>query len=452
MVLYDLAAAIRSLRRYPALSGLMIGALAVGIAASMVTMTLYHGRAGHPIWWKEDRLFAVTLDNRSADPQDVLNRRHPEYPPFQLTYKDARALYESRIPVRSVMMFRAMRLIEPAQRGARPINAMTRVTTADFFTIFDVPFLYGNGWPRAADDAPEAVAVLSKRINQTLFAGANSVGRSVNLNGHEFRIIGVLDLWMPQPKFYDLNSSSFDLPEDVYIPIGWAQALEIPTAGGTACSSNVQLSSYKEFLTAECIWLQFWVELPTAQQREQYQRFIDNYTTDQRRGGRFARPNNNRLVRVSDWLEMNDVVGDETRSLVVLAVMFLVVCILSTFGLMLARFSSSAPNTGLRRALGATRADIMRQHLTEVVVVGFLGGAAGLALAFWGLRMIRALVYLPTPATDTDRVALVDSLVRLDAKMLLVAVGLSFATGILAGLYPAWRMSRLPPATALKAQ
>src|SRR5688572_29955042 len=113
--MHDLRLALRSLRRNPVLSALMVIAIAAGIAASMITITVYHARSGHPIWWKADKLYAVTLDTRDPDRGNAFSRfqRNPEYPPFQLTYRDAKALYRSDIPVRQVMMFRSYRVISP---------------------------------------------------------------------------------------------------------------------------------------------------------------------------------------------------------------------------------------------------------------------------------------------------------------------------------------------------
>ena len=112
--------------------------------------------------------------------------------------------------------------------GAR----QTRVTSADFFAMFDVPFLYGSGWRPAADAAAEPVVVLSKQENETLFGGANSVGRTIRLNDVEFRIVGVLDDWFPHPKFYDLTGDAFGAPEDTFIPFGWTEARGKPPTDG----------------------------------------------------------------------------------------------------------------------------------------------------------------------------------------------------------------------------
>jgi putative ABC transport system permease protein len=432
----------------------MIAALAVGITASMIAITLYHARSGHPIPWKDDTLFAVMLDPRDDDPDRGFSR-HPEYPPWQLTYRDAHALYASEIPMRSVLMFKASQIVTPIREGVKPFGANIRVTTADFFHAFDVPFLFGSGWSRAEDDAPGAVVVLSKFMNEKLFDGANSVGREVTLSGHSYRVLGVIGAWMPRPKYYDPNNGTFDIPEDVFMPFGWMQALKLDTAGNTNCvSKRAKVTGFESLLNEDCVWLQYWVEFRHSADRDRYQVFVDNYTNDSRTHGRFPRKNNNRIVNVTTWLNMWDVVGDESRMQVVLGLVFLGVCILNTLGLMLAKFLGAAPTAGLRRALGANRMDIVRQHLIEVMVVGILGGAAGLVLTFGGLAVLKGWLYsdMLVGSDNPDRVALVQAFVHMDVSVILIAIVLSLLTGVLAGLYPAYRIGRLAPATFLKTQ
>jgi putative ABC transport system permease protein len=452
--MHDIRLALRSLRRNPILSALMIGAVAVGISASMIAVTLYHARSGHPIPWKNDTLYAVTLDTRDDEPPQSFER-HPEYPPFQLTYRDARALYASKIPLHSVMMFKAAQVVTPDNKGVKPFGVSIRVTTADFFTMFDVPFIYGTGWSRAEDDAPGAVVVLSKFMNQKIFGGANSIGREVTLDGHPYRVIGVIAAWMPQPKYYDLNGmSGFDIPEDIFMPFGWMQAHKMQSNGNINCSRHAKVEGFDSLLTQECVWLQYWAEFRSRADRDRYQVFVDNYTNDERAHGRFPRKNNNRIVDVPTWLALWDVVGDDSRVQLVLGFVFLGVCVLNTLGLMLAKFLHAAPVSGLRRALGVRRGDIVRQHLVEVIVVGLLGGAAGMALTLGGLSALKVLMYSNRLANsdNPDRVALVQSLVHMDLTVFLAAIVLSLLTGVLAGLYPAYRIGRLAPATFLKTQ
>ena len=445
--------AMRSLRRTPFVSAMMIGALAVGITTSMIAITLYHARTGHPIPWKESTLFAVALDTRDPDPPKGEPRS--EYPPLQLTYQDARALYASDIPLRSVMMYRASQVVTPEREGARPFSVDIRVTTGDFFRAFDVPFIFGSGWSHQDDDAPAAVVVLSKPMNDRLFHGANSVGRDVVVGGRSYRVAGVLGAWMPRPKYYDPNEGAFEVTEDMYLPFGWMKALKLETSGNTSCvSKRAKLSDFDSLLTAECVWMQFWVEFRRPADRNRYQVFSDNYTADQRTHGRFPRKNNNRIVDVTTWLKWWDVVGSESRMQMVLGLVFLGLCILNTVGLLLAKFLSAAPVAGLRRALGASRLDIIRQHLIEVIVVGLLGGVAGLVLTLGGLQVLKLWLYTGglEDTESPDRVALASSLVHMDFSVMVFAIALSLLAGVLAGLYPAIRIGRLAPSTFLKTQ
>lgn len=233
------------------------------------------------------------------------------------------------------------------------------------------------------------------------------------------------------------------------------RALKLSSAGSTNCiSKRAKVSSFETLLVEDCVWLQYWVEFKNSADRDRYQVFVDNYTNDARVHGRFPRKNNNRIVNVPTWLNMWDVVGDESRVQVVLGLVFLGVCILNTLGLMLAKFLSAAPVAGLRRALGASRMDIIRQHLIEVMVVGILGGAAGLLLTLGGLAVLKGWLYSDflVGSDNPDRVALVQAFVHMDVSVILFAIGLSLLTGVLAGLYPAYRIGRLAPATFLKTQ
>ena len=137
---------------------------------------------------------------------------------------------------------------------------------------------------------------------------------------------------------------------------------------------------------------------------------------------------------------MNEVVQDDNKVLVGLSFMFLAVCLLNMIGLLLAKFLGSGALVGLRRALGASRTVVFQQHLVEVAVVGVCGGVLGLAVAALGLFGVRS-------AYDNY-----DSLTRLDVTMGLIALTIAVLSGILAGLYPTWRVCRIQPATYLKTQ
>ena len=124
-------------------------------------------------------------------------------------------------------------------------------------------------------------------------------------------------------------------------------------------------------------------------------------------------------------------------------------CLVNVVGLLLAKFMNGAALTGLRRALGASRRDIVRQHLTEVLLIGLAGGVLGLLLAMAGLAGIRSLY---TVGAYESEAQVYDQLTNIDFTVVLVTLGLALLAGLLAGLYPAWRIGRTAPAVYLKSQ
>jgi putative ABC transport system permease protein len=442
---YYLQLALRNLRRNPGLTALMIGAVALGIAVCVLTLTMYRAMSGNPIWWKNDVLYAVTMD--FWDPQQPADEDKPDLPAPQLTYRDAMAVYRSEIPKHKVIMHKAVGILSVDGLQVKPERVATRVTTKDFFAAFDVPFQYGGPWTDAADSGPEPVMVLSRRLNEKLFGGANSVGRRVRWDDNEFRVIGVRDHWMPMPTFYDVNNGSLEDSDDAYIPFGWNAALEISSAGNTNGWKAEEVNSYQDLMNSEHVWIQMWVELPDTAARNRYQDFLDNYSREQKQAGRYQRPLNNRLTKPDQWLIDNGVVDNDDRVLVGLAFAFLAVCLLNTVGLLLAKFLNGASITGVRRALGASRRQIFMQHLVEVGLISSIGALLGLALGGLLLVGLRALYMVdPADAGGTQAIA------HVDLTSVVTALALAFFATIAAGLYPAWRIGRIPPASYLKAQ
>jgi putative ABC transport system permease protein len=447
MLGYYFRLATLSFRRNPGLTALMVLAIALGIAVCVVTLTVYRATSGNPIWWKNDRLYAVTID--SWDPNEPADDKHPELPPPQLTYKDAMYLASSDIPERKVIMRKAFGVLTGGATATKPVPTTARITTSDFFSMFEVPFLFGGGWNAQADQAPAPIVVLSKEKNHKLFGGANSVGRTIRWDDREFRIVGVLDEWLPLPKYYDLNNGDFDGPEDLFLPWGWGQAMEKLPSGNTNCWKPENLNSFQDLLGSECIWVQMWVELPTVAARERMQTLLDTYWADQRKAGRFPRPKNNRLSTVSQWLVDQEVVKRDNRMLVALAFAFLAVCLINTGGLLLAKFLNAAPNTGVRRALGASKRDVFIQHLVEVATLSGLGAVFGLALGALGLWGVRTLY---TTAMSFQQPGGYKELAHFDGSSIVTALALTVITALVAGSYPAWRVGRVPPASYLKSQ
>ena len=440
MLGYYVRLSLKSLRRTPGLTTLMVCAIALGIGACIVTLTVYHAMSGNPIWWKNNVLYAVTMDSwEAARPYDPA---HPALPPWQMTYKDATYLAQSSIPKRSVTMTQLDGSLSGVAAQRLPLHVVTRATTGDFFAMFDVPFQYGGAWRIDADRGPEPVIVLSKKVNDTLFGGTDSVGQTVVWNGHRFRVAGVLAQWQPLPRFYDLiDDGPFAAAEDAYVPFAWAATLQEFPNGNTDCPSRSNYRTFQDFLGSECVWTEMWVELPSAASRHRFQAFMDAYWAAQHRAGRFPRPLNNHLTNVDQWLQINGVVSSDSRILLRVAFAFLAVCLINTVGILLTKFLRGAPLTGLRRALGARRGQIFLQHIVEVSMVSLAGGALGLALGAFGLLAVQSLY------GQSDQFG---ALAHFDPLGVAWALALAALSTLAAGVYPALTAGRVPPAVYLK--
>jgi putative ABC transport system permease protein len=283
--------------------------------------------------------------------------------------------------------------------------------------------------------------VIGYELNDKVFGGANSVGKTLNLDNHEYRVVGVLDRWEPTPKFYDLNNNKYGKAEEAFIPLARAVDQQLTSWGNYNCAGDIGAPGWEGRLHSECIWIQFWAELPTAADAEHYRTFLNNYAADQQRSGRFHWSPHTKLRNAREWLAYRRAVSDEVRILVLVSFSFLLVCLLNAMGLMLAKIMGRSADIGVRRALGANRGAIFGQCLMEAGVVGAAGGLLGLALTSLGLMGLRSLL-----SEQVNR------LTHFSLADVAIAVTLSVVATTLAGLYPTWRAAQVQPAWQLKAQ
>lgn len=434
---YYLALGFRSLRRNPVLTILMVLTLSVGVAASMTTLTLLHAMSGDPIPHKSDRLVYVRLDNRPAD-----NRSNNPEPPEQITHADAIALWEAGKAVRQAPIYGVAPAVDSGREDLPPFFVDGVATGRDFFAMFEVPFLYGQAWSAEDDVRGASVVVIGRSLSERVFGeGTDPTGKSIRLGEREYTVIGVADTWNPIPKFYRLiGSQSFDTSEEIFLPFRTAIAAEMQMNGDLDCNESPPEPGFRGYVLSECVWVQYWAELESPGEREAYLDYLNAYTNEQRALNRFPRENNNRAHTVTEWLDVRNVVSDDTRTATWLSFGFLLVCLVNTAGLLLAKFSARPGEIGVRRALGASRREIFTQYLTEAGVIGLVGAGTGTALAAGALAWIREF--------DT-RLELV---ARLDIPMLAVAIILSVLTALAAGLLPTWRACQVVPALQLKSQ
>ena len=434
---YYLDLAIRSLRRNRLLTVLMVLAIAIGIGASMTTLTVMHLLSGDPLSGKSAHIFYPQVD---ASPKGYTKSG----PLDMLDYRSAVDLWSAHRADRQALIANSSVKTSAPGTDLPPLMLDMLATTSDFFPMFDVPFEYGSAWTPSDDTDRARVAVISSDLNDKLFGGRDSVGKTLRLKDSDVRIVGVLAPWRPSPLFYDVRGGRFAngdtgdfyrRPEDVYTP--FQSGLEINAGNFWQFTCWHMPDSPGHLKNAPCVWVGLWVELDGAAKAADYRTFLASYAEQQKVLGRFTQTDV-RMVNLLQWLDFNHVLPRDVKLQTWLAFAFLAICLFNTVGLLLAKFLRRAGEIGVRRALGASRHAIFAQCLTEAGLVGFIGGIGGWILTMVGLWLVRRQ---QPPYSD---------LVHMDVSMFFITFVLAVAVSLLAGALPALRASRIAPALQLK--
>lgn len=437
MFTYYFELALRSLKRNKMLTVLMIVAIAVGIGASMTTLTVMHLLSGDPLPGRSGDIYYPQVDASPAGyakggPLDMLD------------YRSAVDLWSAHRADRQALIAGSDVKVRAPGVKLPPLMVPMLATTSDFFAMFKVPFQYGSAWT-AADSANRArVAVISSDLNDRLFGGANSVGKTLRLKDSDVRIVGVMNTWRPSPLFYDVRggrfadgqtSSFYGKPEGVYMPFFSGLEVNEGNFWQFTCWSKVATPGHLQ--DAPCVWVGLWVQLDNTTKVADYRAFIAHYAQQQKVLGRFANTDT-RMLSLIQWLVFNHVVPSDVKLQTWLAFAFLAICLFNMIGLLLAKFLRRSNEIGVRRALGASRGAVFAQCLVEAGVVGVVGGIGGWLLTLLGLWLVRR-----QPVEYAD-------LAHLDISMFGLTFVLAVAASLLAGLLPALQASRVAPALQLK--
>jgi predicted permease len=303
--------------------------------------------------------------------------------------------------------------------NGEPKHLTGHIVSADFFRVLGVSPALGRDFA-TDDEKPGAhVVMLSHTLWESAFGSAgNIVGRAVTLDNKSYTVVGVMPKGFEFPIQNPAPMLWTSLGDDAYDPSGepmtserGAHLLDVVgrlKPGVTVDQAHADLEVIAHNLTAQ-------------------------------------HPNTNRhFVGALVTAELESLVGDTRPALRILfgAVTFvLLIACANVAGLLLARSSRRRSEFAVRAALGASRSQIVRQMLVESVALGLCGGAVGIALAMGLLRGLLELV-----PSDVPRLGLVS----VDAKVLAFATLISVLTGLLFGVLPAWRTSRVNPSAAMR--
>ncbi len=441
MLLYYFQLGVRKLRSNPALTILMILTLAVGVAASVSTLSILQLMSADPMPSKSKILLVPVIDNgdlKSYQPGARLED-------VQMTYKDARNLLRAQGQngvVRRTALYGIGGPLE-ANRPDLPVKEIDGIATSrDYFAMFEAPFLHGSPWSEKDEASGANIAVLSRKQSEELFGKDNPIGKTLRFMDQDFQVVGVLNDWKLMPRFPHLINGSgghFNGEEQIYIPLQTAERAKAGMSGSMTCNQEVA-PGYQGLLDSECTWVQFWFEVGSVADIAQLKNYLQAYVADQNKLGRLQRPDPVKLYDVMQWMELLNVVKKDSKLAVWLAFGFLTLCLVNTVGLLLAKFSVRSAEVGVRRALGASRREIFLQFLTESAVLGLVGGLLGLPLSLLAMQFI---------AKSSVGISNVPSL---NWFMFGSTFVLALLASVLAGLLPTWRACQITPALQLKSQ
>src|ERR1700735_2060757 len=389
----DVRYAFRALRKSPGFTTVAVLTLALGIGANTALFSVVNGVLLNPLPYPHpDQL--VTLHESKPN----FNTGSISYPNFLDWQKENHTL--SSMAVSRSYSFSLTKLGEAEQ-------IQGQFVTPDFFPILGVKLVTGRNFVGSDDQIGAApVALISAGLWKRRLSGTpDVVGKNLTLDGKEYTIIGVV------PSDFDLKIDSFSA-SDVYAPVvQWNNSLLFDRGAGLGFHGIGRLKP----------------ETSLGQARADFIGVTKNLAA--------AYPEVNKGIGAALIPFKQRMLGDVKPILLVLfcAVGFvLLIACANIANLLLARASGRAREFAVRTALGAGKARLIRQLLTESVLLGILGGAFGLLLAGWGTHA--ALKALPEALPRAGEVGI-------DSRVLLFTISIALLAGILFGLVPALKIS-----------
>ena len=400
-VLRDLRHAARILRRSPALTAGAVLSLALGIGATTAIFSVQKALLLAPLPYPEpDRLMVVW----QRPPEE--RGRQPLTSPDYLDYRERNRSFEE-------LGVQALRWVNLSGDGA-PERVWASICSASFLRAVGLGPAMGRLFTDQEEAQGERVVLLSHGLWKRQFgADAGILGRQISLNREAYTVLGVMPAGYESPRLWRVDSSA-----ELWCPVRLSRAESERDSHWLAAIGRLKPGVSQQAAEED-------LKAIAAALAKQY-------------------PNSS--ARVSVWmLPLKDLMtGDVRRALwfllAAVGLLLLIACA-NVASIQSARSGARVSEVAIRASLGAGRAQVIRQFLTENLLLAGIGGVAGVSLAWWGVAVLRDLA----PAT-IERT----SAIRLDGWVLLFSVGVTLAAGLLSGLAPALSASRLDINSALR--
>jgi len=433
----DIRFGLRMLAKNPGFTAVAVATLALGIGANTAIFSLVNAVMLQTIPVRAPQQLVVLKWSAHARPQKIGTSSFGDcswtawsskfaggcsfsYPMFQ-------EIRNQKDVFSGVATFAGPAQLDLSGNGTASI-AHGELVSGDYFQTLGVPPVVGRTL-QPADEKPgaEAVTVLSYTYWQSVFGSSPSaIGKSIKLNGVPFTIVGVAD-----PGFTRLSPGRF---QDMWLPLSQAEPLRLHWGGGPEQDRTW--------------WLTIVGRLKPGTSRGQAESAVSLLFRNQILEKKLLKEEDNPQVALIPAQEgLSGVRGRLSQPLFILMAAVGIVLLIScanVAGLMLSRAASRDKEIAVRLALGAGRGRIVRQLLTESVMLSIGGAALGILLAYWGANALAAFV-----SGNRDSTSHLNA--SPDATVLVFTICIAALTGILFGLAPAFRGTRVNVAPALKA-
>jgi len=416
----DFGYAFRSMRKSPAFVLVVVAVLALGIGANTTVFTLINTLLLNPLPVRN------TAELAAVAAEDARNTRQSEAV-FPISYADLKDYREQNQVFRTLAGFTSVRGLTLQEHGVAQ-GIFGEFVTANYFSALGLEPARGRFFSPDEDTVAAAhpVAVLNYAAWKTRFGGVEDiVGRPLQVNNVMLTVVGVAP-----PHFIGVNAV---FGPDLWLPATMAERM-VPNSMQNLLTDRAKTA----FLGVGRIKPGITRGQAAANLRAIAGTLARQYPATNDNHGATVRPLDDVLLSSSGGTGASAVYASAAL-LIVAAIVLLIACS-NVANLLLARAAARQQEMAVRLAIGASRPRLIRQLLTESVLLGLMSGVAGLLLASTGIQFLFGQLpgwaNFPTP--------------KLDATVLIFALGMSLATGLLFGTVPAWKASRANVAEGLK--
>ncbi|MFT5618439.1 MAG: putative ABC transport system permease protein, partial [Arenicella sp.] len=306
--------------------------------------------------------------------------------------------------------------------GSQKLDLSTRYTDSEYWDVFSFNFIEGKGYNKTELESHDYVTVISESSKNNYFGkGVEAVGKMIEANNIKYRVVGVVE----DVSFMNIHASG-----DMYLPYTVSpENFEEEKSLRGIFFGVMQAKDKSDFKEIKAEFAQMINNLDIQSYHKGYDifnLFPDNYLG----------------VYTREIFDNKDSEDDKAHIFYMIfggfMLLFMLLPAINLVNLNITRIMERASEIGVRKAFGASDGALVKQFLVENIIITFIGGLLGIIMTVGVLAMLNFSQFIP------------HAHLTINLKIFLIGLGITFAFGILSGVYPAFRMSKMRAATVLR--